>query len=122
MSINTLVALNESEVGFAPSIILHNNAELRDIEHLTESESNLLRFDANKVTVNCTPDGNYLVEYSDNLERYIKDYHLTLEDAIEELARKYDLLEESIVIVIDESCVDKLDIKTLKENFNVRLK
>ena len=52
----------------------------------------------------------------------MKDAGLEFHEAVEEICKANDLLSESIVIVVDESCVDKLDLVALKEKYNVRRK
>lgn len=114
-----LVTIAESALGFSPVIVSENYKVFEDIEPLTESDRNLLGFNVEKVKV----DNNGIdafVEYTNNLERYIRDSGKTLEEAVEDICRENDLLSDQIVIVVDESCTDKLDMVSLKENYNVR--
>lgn len=114
-----IVGLCESKFGFNPSVLVENAKDLVSIEVLTEAEKKLLGYTVEKVNINC--DGtDYFIEYSGNLEKYMKDQSIGLEEAIEKIVEKHELLKESIIIVIDESCTGKMDIAALKENFNVK--
>lgn len=117
-----IVAVAESAFGFAPCVVSENSRVFEeDIKSLSESQRKLIGFTAEKVIVNS--DGiDSFVEYTENLERYMKDSGKSLNEAVEDICKQNDLLSESIVIVVDESCVDKLDMTALKENYNVKRK
>lgn len=118
---DTIVALCESEFGLAPTATLENKRTIDDIESVTESEREKLSYgDIKKVHIIGTADGEFLVEFSNNLERYIVDNRISFEEAIENLAEEYDMTEDQFTIVVDESCINKLDLKTLAENYSVK--
>lgn len=114
-----LVGVCESQFGFSPTVLVENAAALEEIDQVTESERKLLGYTVEKVTINS--DGtDYFVEYTGNLEKYMKDQALGLHEAVENICEEHELLKDSIVIVVDESCVDKIDMVALKEGYNVK--
>lgn len=113
-----IVGICESVFGFAPGITAENAKVMREIEPLSESVRNLMGYTADKVKIDSN-GVDFFIEYSNNLERYMQESGVQLHEAIEEICRVNDLLSESIVIVVDESCIDKIDMTALKENYNV---
>lgn len=116
-----LVGVCESAFGFAPSITLENSKALREIEPLSSEERALTGYTVDKVKID-SDSTDYFVEYSNNLERFMKDSGLEFHEAIEEICKNYDILDESVIIVVDESCINKLDLIALKDKYNVKRK
>lgn len=116
-----LVGLCESAFGFSPSVALENSKVLKNIEQLHESEKALMGYTVDKVKID-SDNIDYFVEYSNNLERYMKDSGLEFHEAVDEICKRYDILSESIVIVVDESCINKLDLVALADKYNVKKK
>lgn len=116
-----LVGVCESAFGFSPSITLENSKTFKNIDQLTKTERALTGYTVDKVKID-SDNVDYFVEYSNNLERYMKDSGLDFHEAVQEICKKYDILSESIVIVVDESCINKLDLVALTDNYNVRRK
>lgn len=116
-----LVGIAESAFGFSPVVVSENYKEMELIDPLTESERNLMAFTVDKVKIDSTGVDNF-IEYSNNLERYLQDSGKEFHEGVEEICKAKNLLSESIVIVVDESCADKLDMAALKEHYNVRRK
>lgn len=114
-----IVAVCESAFGFNALITSENQKAMEDIERLTESEKALIGFTDEKVKVDS--DGvDHFITYSNNLEQYIKDSGLGLDEAVDNICKRWDILKESVVIVVDESCVDKIDMVTLTDQYNVK--
>lgn len=116
-----LVGVCESAFGFSATVMTENAKALQDIEQLSESERALVGYTAEKVKIDSDGLDNF-VEYSNNLEQYMKDSGLEFHEAVKEICKENDILSESVVIVVDESCVDKLDLVALKEKYNVKRK
>lgn len=118
---STIVGLCESKFGFAPKAIMNNRMEIDTIDEVSEDIRKALSYDIKHVSITeATNKRDYYIEFSNNLERYIKDQKITFEEAIDNICEEYNLIQESLVIVIDESCIDKLDITALKEEYNVK--
>ena len=117
-TVNTLL---ENTMHFNTSTVLENGTVFRQaIEPITEDVKQLLGYTLEKVNIvkDRKTDKCY-VEYSNNLERYMKDQVVTLNEAIQNISERYAIFESDIVIVVDESCVDKIDMKALVEQYNV---
>lgn len=116
-----IVGVCESGFGFSPSIITENQKTFREIDTLSTDEKKLIGYTVEKVKI----DSNkldFFIEYTDNLERYMEDNDLEFHEAVENICKEHDLLRESVIIVVDESCIDKLDLVALSEKYNVRRK
>lgn len=117
-TVNTLL---ENTMHFNTNTVLENGTVFRQaIEPITEDVKQLLGYTLEKVNIvkDRKTDKCY-VEYSNNLERYMKDQVVTLNEAIQNISERYAIFESDIVIVVDESCVDKIDMKALIEQYNV---
>lgn len=120
---DTIVAVCESSFGFKPSVILENGNAFHDIDELTLEEKTKLKYRLESVNILGVNEGSeYLLEYSDNLEKYILDNGISFNEAVENIAEHYDIPEDSITIVVDESCSSKLDLVTLAHEYNVKRK
>ena len=43
----------------------------------------------------------------------------TIEEAVTNIANNYGIMEEDICIVVDESCLDKVDMSALSKKYHV---
>lgn len=118
---NTIAVMLESESKFGLGIET-KSANEHAYEHLQEASQdlrNLLGYTVEKVCVNSNGTDCF-IEFSNNLERYMEDQKIyTIEEAIKNIAEHYGLIEEDITIVVDENCLDKVDIGALSEKYNV---
>lgn len=115
------IALLESDTlfGFGAQLVSENTKVYNELDTITESQRQLLGMNIDKITINGTQD-NYLIEYSNNLERYIKDQQIyTIEEAIENICEHYEIEKENITIVVDEQDIDKIDIGALRNSYRV---
>ena len=123
MASSTISFLLESDANFGLSIhgVEANRRAYNALESLTEAESNIMGYTLDKVTIHrIDAQSPYLVEYSNNLEKYIEDQKiLTIEEAMENLIAHYNLYDAPVVIVVDESCVDKVDIEEFAKKYKV---
>ena len=92
-----------------------NANAFHNIGVLNETHSQLIGTTPEKVVVNQTEGNNYLVEYTGNLEKLIRDQHVTFEEAINMVAEANDIDALYMYIVVDESCISKLNLKKAKE-------
>lgn len=117
---STVSCLLEAEQSLNITAVTENMKVYDEVQSLDESSKQLLGFTLEKVSIhNDEANGRYLIEYSNNLERYMQDQALSLESAIDNICKRYTLFESDIAIVVDESCVDKIDMPALVKNFTV---
>lgn len=95
----SLVALGENATEF--DSLKSINAEMRD--QLTFREAS--------VAVHETKGKNYLIEYSHNLERFMEDQNITINEALDRVINSNDIPSERVYVVIEQSDVSKLNIK-----------
>ena len=116
---STVACLLESEMGFNYNTELENTKVFNSLDSLTEQQNDYLGYTAKKVILAGQKDGTVLVEYSNNLERFMKDQALDINEAVEQLENVHELCPGSIAIVVDESCINKIDLAALTENYTV---
>ena len=112
---------SDSIFGLGAEMVNENVSAMNEIEQITEDVRDLLSCTVEKVVINATKnDPTCYIEYANNLERFIADQKLfSVEEAVSRICEHYDLAEENIAIVVDESCLDKVDIGDLKEKYRV---
>lgn len=115
-----LIGVCESAYGFSPTIVTENTRAMDGFEKMSLEEKALISYDRPEKVMVGSDKIDYFIEYSNNLERYIKDSGLEFHEAVEEICKANDCLIESVVIVVDESCVDKLDLIALGEKYKVK--
>ena len=94
------------------------NEAYNNLNTITESQERLLGYTPEKVVVMREKGGPYLIEFSNNLERYMVENELTLESAIGVLETMYNIDKRNIAIVLRESDIGKLDVTKLSKEFN----
>lgn len=110
---DTVQTLMESAVTPTADIITKNRLAYRKLNSLTES-TEVLAFTADKVIVNKGKSG-YLVEFSGNIERLMRDQEMELNEAMELVAAKNGIDVEECTLVLDEACISVLDIQKVME-------
>lgn len=111
---------SDNRFGMGLQAITENERQFETIKEASDEIKNLLGFTLEKVNVACNKSQNYYIEYANNIERYMEDQKIyTVEEAIENIENHYGILGEDVSIVIDESCVNKLDIDALSKKYNV---
>lgn len=118
-----LVNILESDTvfGLGAEMINENVTAMNEVEQISEDVRDLLSCTVEKVVINATKsDPTCYIEYANNLERFIADQKLfSIEEAVSRICEHYDLSEDNIAIVVDESCIGKLDISELKDKYHV---
>lgn len=113
------VLLEGESTKFAVSVLTENAKFYETIQPVTEQQTQFLGYTAKKVNLAQQKDGTVLVEFSNNLERFMNDQQLTLDEAMEALGEEYELIPQMISIVVDESAVDKLDLAAVSEKYEL---
>lgn len=123
--LDTIACMLESDstFGLGIQIVTENQKSYNNVEELPPRVKNLLGYTVEKVCIVSDRNDSYYLEYTNNIERYMEDQKIyQIEEAITNIAEHYGLLEGDITIVIDESCIDKLDIRALENKYSVMKK
>ena len=107
---DTVKSLLESSVEPSIDFYTENLASLNILDTVTESEKMSMGFNAQKVMVLKSPEGGYLVEYANNLERFMLDNDMGIREAMGVVADVNEIPIEECKVVFDNSCVNKIDI------------
>ena len=107
---DTVKSLLESSVEPNVDFYTENLASLNILDTITESEKMSMGFNAQKVMVLKSPEGGYLVEYANNLERFMLDNDMGIREAMNVVADINEIPIEECKVVFDNSCVNKIDI------------
>lgn len=108
----TVRAMLESEFGMPISMEDANIQAFHRMKPVSEEVRQLTGFTPEKVVVNS--DGfQYYVEFSGNIERLMKDQQYTFNEAMSEIAMHNKIQLENVCVVVDESCINKLDLDAL---------
>lgn len=107
---DTVKSLLESSVEPNVDFFTENLASLNILDTITESEKMSMGFNAQKVMVLKSPEGGYLVEYANNLERFMLDNDMGIREAMNVVADVNEIPIEECKVVFDNSCVNKIDI------------
>lgn len=92
-----------------------NTMTFQELSTLREEHRQLLGITPEKVVVNVSKGNNYLVEYTGNLERLMQDQNISLNEALDMISEVNEIDRERIYIVVDESCIEKINFKKAKE-------
>lgn len=115
--LDTAKILCESVTGSEMALVAlgENTSAYNELKLLDESYIQLLGITPEKVIVNVTKGNNYLVEFSHNLELLMRDQHVTLDEALNMIAEENEIKKENIYVVMDESCIHRVNIKKAVE-------
>ena len=110
----SVMSLLESEL----TTDLHINSDFNSLQEVTSNQARLLGYTPEKVIIMKENNGPYLIEFSNNLERYMAENDLSLDEAMRSIEEMNNIERSSIAIVLRESDIGKLKLDTLKEEFN----
>ena len=110
----SVMTLLENEIAAGLPI----NESYNSLDTISESQERLLGFTPEKVIIMRESGGPYLIEFSNNLERYMVENNLSLDSAISILEDLHTIDRRSIAIVLRESDIGKLDVTKLSNEFN----
>ena len=120
---DTVKALIESSVEPNIDFYTKNRSSLNMLDSITESEKMSMGFTAQKVLVQKSPEDNrYLVEYANNLEKFMLEQDIGIKEAMNVIADINEIPIDECAVVFDESCVHKIDIGaviTLDPDFDI---
>ena len=110
----SVMSLLESEL----TSDLKINSDFNSLQEITENQATLLGFTTEKIIVMRESEGPFMVEFANNLERYMAENEATLEEAMSSIESLYNIDRKRINIVLRESDIGKLNIGELKKDFN----
>lgn len=115
--LDTAKIICESVTGSEMALVAlgENTSAYNELKVLDENYIQLLGITPEKVVVNVTKGNNYLVEYSHNLEDLMRDQHVTLDEALDMVAECNSIERTRMYVVVDESCIDKINFKKASE-------
>ena len=120
---DTVKALIQSSVEPNIDFYTKNRSSLNMLDSITESEKMSMGFTAQKVLVQKSPEDNrYLVEYANNLEKFMLEQDIGIKEAMNVIADINEIPIDECAVVFDESCVNKIDIGaviTLDPDFDI---
>ena len=120
---DTVKALIESSVEPNIDFYTKNRSSLNMLDSITESEKMSMGFTAQKVLVQKSPEDNrYLVEYANNLEKFMLEQDIGIKEAMSVIADINEIPVDECAVVFDESCVNKINIGaviTLDPDFDI---
>lgn len=105
----TVKALIESAVMPSTDFVVENANNFSKLRPATEKELLSANFNAKKVPVTAY-DGRYVIEFSDGVDKVMKNMNLELSEAVEEIARVNRISVDKCVLLVDESVIDKVDL------------
>ena len=108
--LDTVKSLLESSVEPEVDFFTQNRAALNMLESVAESERMSTRFTPQKVMVLKSPEGGYLVEYANNLERFMFDNDMGIKEAMLVVSEVNEIPVDECTVIFDESCVERIDI------------
>ena len=108
--LDTVKSLLESSVEPEVDFFTQNRSALNMLESVAESERMSTRFTPQKVMVLKSLEGGYLVEYANNLERFMLDNDMGIKEAMLVVSEVNEIPVDECTVIFDESCVEKIDI------------
>lgn len=122
---DTVKALIESACIPDLDFATKNMAAFNILDTVTEAQRINTTYIPQKVIVVKDPEGGYLVEYANNLERLMIDQDLGVVEAMQLVCDVNDLSIDECTLIMDESCINRIDIAKLIEadtDFDVKRK
>lgn len=109
----SVMSLLESEL----TTDLHMHSDFDALQEVTTNQARLLGYTPEKVIVMKEQNGPYLIEFSNNLERYMAENDISLEEAVNSVCETNNIERNSVSIVLRESDIGKLKLDQLKSQF-----
>lgn len=117
---DTVKAMLESEFQMPMSIEEANMGILESITPISDKVRELTGFTPEKaVVLYHESEGRYYIEFANNIERVMKDQNISFIEAVEEILNTNNIHMEDTSIIVDESCISKLDLSTLVEHEDI---
>ena len=109
---DTVKTMLESDFGFSTTEYSRNKEILESMNFISEEVRQMTGFIPEKVTV-LNDKEHYYIEYANNLERLMEDAHYDFKEAFEMVTAEYKISACDVNIIVDESCVDRIDMEAL---------
>lgn len=122
---DTVKALVESSCVPNLDFASKNRAAFNILDNVTEAQRLNTTYIPQKVIVVKDPEGGYMVEYANNLERLMMDQDIGVAEAMQLVSDVNDLSIDECTLIMDESCIDRIDISKLIEadmDFDIKRK
>lgn len=110
----SVLSLLESEL--TGNLIM--NSDFNSLPEITSNQARLLGFSTEKVIVMKESGGPFMIEFANNLERYMAENELSMNEAVENIAEMNNIAVSDINIVLRESDIGKVDIKGLSNLYD----
>ena len=111
--LDTVKSLLESSVEPEVDFYTQNRAAFNMLDTIAESEKMSTMFTPQKVMVLKSPEGGYLVEYANNLERFMLDNDMGIKEAMLVVSEINEIPVNECTVIFDESCVNRIDIEAV---------
>lgn len=92
--------------------ITENTNNFRMLREASENEKLATRLNPKKIPV-VRYDNKYIVEFTDGIERLMRDQDITIDEAMEQIANVNDINIAECVLIVDESAIEKIDLSGL---------
>ena len=100
---DTVKSLLESSVAPHMDIATKNRVAFSELRPVSEEASQLMKFTPQKVIIDKVMRDTYMIEYTGNIERLMKDQDMTISEAVECVANMNNIAVENCIVVFDES-------------------
>ena len=109
---DTVKIMVESDFGFDTNTLQQNRGLFESAEMISEDVRQLTGYTPDKVVA--LDDGNNVyIEYANNLERLMEDAGYDIQEALDAVLAEGHKMAVDPYIILDESCIDRVDIDTL---------
>lgn len=109
---DTVKMLIESSTLPEVDFITENTTNFAMIREATENEVLCTKFNPKKIPV-VSYDGKYVIEFTDGVDRLMKEQNIGLDEAMEAVAAANDIQVSECTLIVDESAIDKIDLSGL---------
>lgn len=110
---DTIKSLLESTITPNVNILEKNRIAFGKLSKFNESECTA--FIPAKVIVNKSSSGKYVIEFSGNIERLMRDQEIEITEAMDIVSNYNNIPIEECILLLDESSISILDINKVIE-------
>lgn len=109
---DTAIALLESSMIPSVDVLTANTLNFNRLRKVSEAAEQRLGYVPQKVVVCESPDyaGSYMIEFTGNLERLMKDQVLDLNEAVTAVAEANNISTVDCTVVFDEAALNKINL------------
>lgn len=109
---DTVKTMLESDFGFSTEEYSRNKEILENMNFISEEVRQMTGFTPEKVIV-LNDNNNIYIEYANNLEKLMEDAGYDFKEALEMVTAENKISAYDVNIIVDESCVDRIDMDAL---------